>query len=134
METVEKTINFIPQKINPTLQTITDWTGVSLPYMSEISLPRLYNGGLATAPTLAMVGDNKNASVDPEVIAPLSKLEGMLSGGIELNQIIELLREIISILRDLDLTVIAEVDKRVLFEAIRKLAAEHKRRTGVEAF
>ena len=134
LETVEKTINFIPQKINPTLQTITDWTGVSLPYMSEISLPRLYNGGLATAPTLAMVGDNKNASVDPEVIAPLSKLEGMLSGGIELNQIIELLREIISILRDLDLTVIAEVDKRVLFEAIRKLAAEYKRRTGVEAF
>jgi hypothetical protein len=28
-----------------------------------------------------MVGDNKNARVDPEVIAPLSKLKGMLDGG-----------------------------------------------------
>ena len=109
-----------------------DW-GFSMP--DEVPrIPRLYNGGLATAPTLAMVGDNENASVDPEVIAPLSKLEGMLSGGIELNQIIELLREIISILRELDLTVIAEVDKRVLFEAIRKLSAEYERRTGAKAF
>ena len=28
-----------------------------------------------------MVGDNANASVDPEVIAPLSKLQGMMGGG-----------------------------------------------------
>lgn len=97
-------------------------------------IPRLAKGGLATAPTLAMVGDNKNASVDPEVIAPLSKLENMLSGGVELNQIIELLREIIAILRDLDLTVIAEVDRKVLFEVIRKVAAEYERQTGVKAF
>ncbi len=31
-------------------------------------------GGLATGPTMALVGDNRNARVDPEVIAPLSKL------------------------------------------------------------
>jgi len=35
---------------------------------------------LAYSPTLAMVGDNTNASVDPEVIAPLSKLKNMLGG------------------------------------------------------
>ena len=40
--------------------------------------PELAMGGLATAPTLAMVGDNPNANIDPEVIAPLSKLTGML--------------------------------------------------------
>lgn len=44
-------------------------------------VPKLATGGLATAPTLAMVGDNPNAHVDPEVIAPLSKLKTMIGGG-----------------------------------------------------
>jgi hypothetical protein len=42
--------------------------------------PALAQGGLAFGPTMAMVGDNQNASVDPEVIAPLSKLQGMMGG------------------------------------------------------
>ena len=42
-------------------------------------IPPLANGGLAYGKTLAMVGDNINASVDPEVISPLSKLQEMLS-------------------------------------------------------
>lgn len=110
-----------------------DW-GFTLP--DEVPrIPRLAQGGLATAPTLAMVGDNKNASVDPEVIAPLSKLQNMLPGSsAELNEIIELLREIERLLRELDLTVIAQVDKKVLFEVIRKLAPEYERRTGARAF
>ena len=41
-------------------------------------IPKLAKGGLATAPTLALVGDNKNAKSDPEVIAPLSKLRQMI--------------------------------------------------------
>jgi len=43
-------------------------------------LPELAEGGLATSPTLAMVGDNPNAAVDPEVISPLSKLKKMIGG------------------------------------------------------
>ena len=34
----------------------------------------LANGGLAFGPTMALVGDNRGAGYDPEVIAPLSKL------------------------------------------------------------
>jgi tape measure domain-containing protein len=49
--------------------------------LNKVSPPKLAQGGLAYAPTMAMVGDNKNARVDPEVIAPLSKLKGMLDGG-----------------------------------------------------
>ena len=97
-------------------------------------IPRLASGGLAKAPTLAMVGDNRNASVDPEVIAPLSKLESMLSGGAEMSEIVELLREIIHILNNLDLRFVAEVEKRTLFDVMRKLASEYKRQTGVNAF
>lgn len=40
--------------------------------------PKLAKGGLVSATTLAIVGDNKNAKRDPEVIAPLSKLQGIL--------------------------------------------------------
>ena len=39
---------------------------------------KLAKGGLAFGETLALVGDNPNARMDPEVIAPLSKLQGML--------------------------------------------------------
>lgn len=43
--------------------------------------PKLAAGGLAYAPTLATVGDNVNAHVDPEVIAPLSKLQSVMGFG-----------------------------------------------------
>lgn len=45
---------------------------------AEESVPALASGGLAYGKTLALVGDNANAAVDPEVIAPLSKLQAML--------------------------------------------------------
>ena len=47
----------------------------------ESSPPALAKGGLAFGPTMAMVGDNKNAGIDPEVIAPLSKLKNMMGSG-----------------------------------------------------
>lgn len=46
----------------------------------EAGMPALANGGLAYGPTTAIVGDNKNARIDPEVIAPLSKLQDIMGG------------------------------------------------------
>jgi TP901 family phage tail tape measure protein len=40
--------------------------------------PKLAKGGLAYKPTFAVVGDNPGANTDPEVIAPLSKIVGIL--------------------------------------------------------
>lgn len=48
---------------------------------AQESVPALANGGLVYGPTYAMVGDNPNAGTDPEVIAPLSKLQAMLPTG-----------------------------------------------------
>lgn len=48
---------------------------------AEKNVPKLAQGGLAYGPTYAMVGDNPGARVDPEVIAPLSKLRSMMTGG-----------------------------------------------------
>lgn len=45
---------------------------------SKMDTVKLAKGGLAFGPTLATVGDNRGASYDPEVIAPLSKLKSML--------------------------------------------------------
>jgi len=45
---------------------------------NSLSAPKLAEGGLAFGPTMATVGDNRNARVDPEVIAPLSKLKSMM--------------------------------------------------------
>lgn len=54
--------------------------------LGSIKVPALAGGGLAYGSTLAVVGDNPNASVDPEVIAPLSKLSAIMKkdgGGTE---------------------------------------------------
>jgi hypothetical protein len=48
---------------------------------AQQSPPALAKGGLAFGETMALVGDNPNAGTDPEVIAPLSKLQGMMGGG-----------------------------------------------------
>lgn len=46
-------------------------------------IPALAKGGLAYGPQMAMVGDNPGARVDPEVIAPLSKLQSYMGGAQE---------------------------------------------------
>jgi hypothetical protein len=47
----------------------------------ETVIPKFAEGGLAYGPTLAVVGDNRNARNDPEVIAPLSKLNAIGQAG-----------------------------------------------------
>ena len=44
-------------------------------------VPALAGGGLAFGETMSIVGDNRNAAIDPEVIAPLSKLKEYMNGG-----------------------------------------------------
>lgn len=48
--------------------------------------PKLAKGGVAYGPTMAMIGDNPNSSVDPEVVQPLSHLKKLIgSGGTNVN-------------------------------------------------
>lgn len=69
--------------------------GVNIP-----KIPKLAKGGLAYGPTLAMVGDNPNARINPEVVAPLSDLKEMLDFGNSSEQN-ALLRQIYQAIRDL---------------------------------
>lgn len=70
-------INFMIGAINKLQVTVPDWVplfggktiGFAIP-----EIPMLAQGGIATAPTLAMVGEGK----EKEAILPLSKLDNML--------------------------------------------------------
>lgn len=100
-------------------------------------IPRLYSGGLVKAPTIAMVGDNKNAYRDPEVISPLSKLQGMIDS--ENSEDTEILRQILMYLKMIyefnkdgggDINVTAKVDSGVLFKETVKINRAWKNRHG----
>lgn len=56
-------------------------SGIASAHAALSKAPALAKGGLAFGPTMALVGDNARASTDPEVIAPLSKLQGMMGDG-----------------------------------------------------
>lgn len=55
------------------------FTTAMLAAVTAAGIPMLANGGLASGPTLAMVGEYAGASGNPEVIAPLDKLRGLLA-------------------------------------------------------
>jgi len=44
------------------------------------AIPKFASGGIAYGPTVGMIGEYPGASSNPEVIAPLDKLKGMLAG------------------------------------------------------
>ena len=54
------------------------FTTAMLAAVTAAGIPMLADGGLASGPTLAMVGEYAGASGNPEVIAPLDKLCSLL--------------------------------------------------------
>ncbi len=96
-------------------------------------IPKLAKGGLAYAPTLAMVGDNRNAVTDPEVIAPLSKLKDIIGEGGDMTEVVLLLRDILEYLKGLNLIAKGEVDGKTVYRMIVQLNKENTYRTGVNA-
>lgn len=65
------------------------FTTAMLAAVTAAGVPMLADGGIASGPTLAMVGEYAGASGNPEVIAPLDKLRGMLAepGGIDFSKV-----------------------------------------------
>lgn len=50
--------------------------------MMKSQIPAYRDGALAYGPSVGMIGEYANARTNPEIIAPLDKLQGMLGGGI----------------------------------------------------
>lgn len=78
---LKDSVIFGPAALGIAAATGTAASAIFRGLISSISPPKLARGGLAFGPTLAVVGDNVGASSDPEVIAPLSKLQKYMNGG-----------------------------------------------------
>ena len=68
--------------------------GGSLQLFKLNKIPMLADGGIAYGDTLARVGEYANARTNPEVIAPLDKLQSMLGNQKDTQTIISLLKRI----------------------------------------
>ena len=77
INSVISAINWVLSKINSISVTIPDWVpgvgGTTLGFNIP-TIPALAAGGVATAPTLAMIGEGG----EPEAVLPLSKLAALL--------------------------------------------------------
>jgi|13_taG_2_1085334.scaffolds.fasta_scaffold03019_5 TP901 family phage tail tape measure protein len=49
------------------------------------AIPKFANGGIVSGPTMGLMGEYPGAKSNPEVIAPLDKLQGMMGGGASQN-------------------------------------------------
>lgn len=140
---VVRGINKMIDALNSISFDIPDWVpelggksfGFDIPSIPEVKLPRLAQGGFvrANTPQLAMIGDNRHYG---EVVAPEDKMQEMVNqavamasqGGMSdqyLLVVIDLLKDIISLIEAMDLTV--KIDIR----DIKKKLVELDRRSGV---
>lgn len=130
-------VNWITGKMSEFLSfEIPDWVPVVGGKEWSISIPSidpvpLAAGGIADAPTLALVGEYSGASTDPEVISPLSKLKDMLGDGEngQIGEIIELLNTIITLLRNgLSAELVGSLFGSEFRRAVLKITADDKSR------
>lgn len=78
---VARIINGFIGAINGAVGTINNIPGVSIGKLSKLSVPHLAQGGIVTAPTLAMVGEGGQS----EAVIPLDKLENMMGSKTPVN-------------------------------------------------
>lgn len=125
-------LNWMIKQVNKISFDVPDWVpviggkkfGFNIP-----QIPRLAEGGLVTGPTLAWVGDNRHANVDPEVITPLSKLQDMLSGSNQ--EIVDALYMIAQLLQDFARRpVILEANGTQLAKVVDTSRDDRTRRAG----
>lgn len=81
---VKKPFNAVISLVNKAIGAINkinvkmpDWAGGGSIGFNIAKIPQLAEGGIATKPTMAMIGEGRES----EAVLPLSKLKGMLGGG-----------------------------------------------------
>lgn len=89
---------------NSKLSDITGWKIASLNFGGISTIPYMANGGIISQPTLAMVGEYAGARNNPEVVAPLDKLQSMINNADD-PKVIALLTKIVELLEALNLVV-----------------------------
>ena len=146
---VIKGINKLTSALSNIKFDVPDWVpgiggnsfGIDIPSISEVSLPRLAQGGFvkANTPRLAMIGDNRNYG---EIVAPEDKMMEWLNKAVELGARMmggggglsedDVYYAFKRALNEADLTATLDTDR--LFKAMKAKTAEYRRRTGKPAF
>ncbi|MFC5468409.1 hypothetical protein ACFPPD_06730 [Cohnella suwonensis] len=110
---------------------IPGWAGGGKSFGISIKeIPKLAKGGLAFGPTLAMVGDNRGATSDPEVISPLSKLEAMIGGKNDNREVVAVLKSILQAVKSSGSDDTATISKTDLARAATAGINAQTRRIG----
>lgn len=126
-------INKVIDGINGMKFNLPAWMGGgSFGGLNIKKIPRLARGGLAYGPTLAMVGDNRGAASNPEVIAPLDKLEGIMNNNSD-QQVVNVLNAILRAVQG-GLNVNVTISQREVANAAISGIKDHQRRTGALPF
>lgn len=135
-------INTVIRAVNKLSFDVPDWVpgiggekfGFDLKEVKPPRIPKLAQGGYVkpNTPQLAMIGDNRHQG---EVVAPEDKLSELLqkavlasSGGYD-REILVVLREILTLLKELDLNIV--IDGKKLKDVIVQRINENTRVTGV---
>ena len=128
---IERTINTAINLINGGIDLINLIPGVNVGKIGRLSLPRLAEGGYvkANTPQLAMIGDNRNQG---EIVAPEDKILSLYKQankemGIGNNdRVIELLKTIIELLRNIDFNPELVLDGYKLNKVLEKIKNKKK--------
>lgn len=150
---IEKMANGIVKALNKMINALNtldfdvpDWVpvvggkslGFSIPSISEVSIPKLAQGGYVkpNQPQLAMIGDNRHQG---EVVAPEGKLlemakQAATEGGKshELMEIILLLRELLSVTKDVSSKeLVAIISSSEIYKAYKNEKSAEQKRYGI---
>lgn len=128
---IENTINSAINLINGGISLINNIPGVNIGKIGRLSLPRLAEGGYvkANTPQLAMIGDNRHQG---EIVAPEDKLEEIYrkvlkeQGMGNDSKVIELLKTIIELLRNIDFNPELVIDGYRLNKVLEKIKNKKK--------
>lgn len=128
-------LNYMIRQVNKVNIDVPEWVpgigGKSLGFTVK-EIPKLAKGGLAYGPTLAMVGDNKGAAADPEVISPLSTLQDMLSSS---NQaVVDVLVMILDALRSGDKETVIKIGETEFGRLAARAIGHAERQAGRPLF
>jgi F0F1-type ATP synthase assembly protein I len=124
-------MNWVIRGLNKLKIKIPDWVpgfGGESWGIDIKQIPRLANGGLVSSPTLAMVGDNKNARQDPEVVAPLSKLQDIM--GMTNQSVIDVLLLILEAIKAKDTQMLLKIGETEFGQTAIKAINSEQRRVG----
>lgn len=129
-------INAMIDAVNKVADKVPGIGADLIPNIPSISLPRLAQGGFvrANTPQLAMIGDNRHYG---EIVAPEDKMQEMVDRAVAMSSrnssgmsdqylavMVDLLRKIIELIEQMDLTVYVDIRE------IKKQLADLEKRSG----